>query len=44
MCWSSLRLGEKNVKAENQRGFQILIVLVQILYNPEILRLCDNLG
>jgi hypothetical protein len=43
MCWS-LRFGEKNVKAENQRGFQILRVLVQILHNPEIFRLRDNLG
>jgi hypothetical protein len=43
MCWS-LRLSEKKVKAENQRGFQILRVLVQILHNPEIFRLSDNLG
>jgi hypothetical protein len=38
-------LGEKNMKAENQRGFQILCILVQILsHNPEIFRLRDNLG
>jgi hypothetical protein len=43
MCWL-LRLGEKNVKAEIQRGFQILSLLVQILHNPEIFRLHDNLG
>jgi hypothetical protein len=39
-----LSLGEKNVKAENQRGFQILRILVQTLHNPEIFWLRDNLG
>jgi hypothetical protein len=43
MCWL-LRLSEKSVKAEIQRGFQILRLFVQILHNPEIFRLCDNLG
>jgi hypothetical protein len=43
MCWL-LRLSEKNMKAENQMGFQILHFLVQILHNPEIFQLRDNLG